>query len=153
KSYFTYSVKHTDAGELAKTLEQLIGSRAATTTPAAAGAAPAATTPARSSRVVVDKPTNTLIVDAAAEDYTRIASRRQTLDRPAKGALIEVTVAELSTTDTGQLGIEWLLNHVRGDGNTITGGTLGGLTLGTGGATFKVLNSAGDVRVVLNALA
>jgi general secretion pathway protein D len=154
KSYFTYAVKHTDAGELAKTLDQLISGRssgASGAVPAAAGAAPATTV--RSSRVVVDKATNTLIVDAATEDYSQIVSLLQTLDRPSKAALIEVTVAELSTSDTGNLGIEWLLNRTRSDGRSVSVGTLGGLALGTAGLNVKVLNSAGDVRAVLNALA
>lgn len=159
KSYFAYAVKHTDAAELAKTLDQLISGRSSAVPSAAAapgattGAAAGAATAPRPTRVVVDKATNTLIVDAAADDYSQIISLLQTLDRPAKGALIEVTVAELSVTDSGQLGIEWLLSHTRGDGRTISAGTLGGLGTGTSGFNFRVLNGAGDLRLVLNALA
>jgi len=138
--YFTYPVKYTDAEDLAKTLGDIIS-----------GAAPVAQGAARTpTRVVVNRATNSLILQGNAEEYTRWVGLLQELDRPAKTALIEVTVAEVNLTKNESLGVEWLFN---GRNHTVTGGTLGGLGLETGGLTVTWLKSLTDARAVLNALA
>ena len=104
------------------------------------------------SAVVVDKSTNTLIYQASAEERSQIEALLRLLDRPAKAAMIEVTVAEMSTDDSAQLGAEWQSNDNYSDGSVGTGSTLG--TVGTGGFTYKVLTAAaGSVKFKLNALA
>lgn len=151
KNYFTYQVKHKDAAALAKTLEQLIsGGRARVSAPAQ-GSAAAAASPLTS--VVVDQSTNMLIFQAGADEYSQFSALLQTLDRPAKGALIEVTVAELSLTENSQLGVEWLFSQDMAGGRTGTFSTMGGTGLGDKGFNFRVLNAAGSVRLALNALA
>ncbi len=157
RNFFTYQVKHKDASSLADTLESLLtGARTRTpSTPAAGSAAPptgAAATP-RSSGVVVDRTSNTLIFQASQDEYAQLVALLQRLDQPAKAALIEVTVAELSLDDNSQLGVEWILSRSLGDGNRLSLGTLGGLSIGKGGLDFRVLNSLGEARAVLNALA
>jgi len=151
KNYFTYQVKHKDAGTLAKTLEQLLSGSRSRVSPATTGAAGAASAPLTS--VVVDQSTTMLIFQAGADEYSQFTALLQTLDRPAKGALIEVTVAELSVIENSQLGVEWLFNQDLGGGRTGTFGTQGGIGLGSGGFNFRVLNTAGSVRLALNALA
>ncbi len=148
KNFFTYSVRHKDASTLAETLQQLLqGAAARTSSTSPAGGQAPAVAPGRTS-VVIDKSTNTLIFQASQEDYPQIMSLLQTLDRPTKSALIEVTVAELSVTDSARLGVEWGFS----DGSGI-GGTVGGLSLGTAGFTYRVLNGAGGIKAALNALA
>lgn len=107
----------------------------------------------RSGSVVVDRASNTLIFQVDPEEYAQLAGLLKMLDKPAKAALIEVTVAELRLSDDQQLGIEWLLKNVRSGGGTITGGTIGGLSLGTDGLTIKAITGSGEPRFVLNALA
>lgn len=157
RNFFTYQVKHKDASSLAETLEALLsGARSRSNAPAAAGAAapPAgAATATRSSGVVVDKTSNTLIFQANQDEYSQLLALLQRLDQPARAALIEVTVAELSLDDSSQLGVEWILSRSLGDGNRVSIGTLGGLSIGKGGLDFKILNSLGEARAVLNALA
>jgi general secretion pathway protein D len=153
RNFFTYAVKHKDASVLAQTLEQLMGGAAARTANATAGGTAAAGAPARSSSVVVDKGENTLIFQASAEEYSQITSLLQRLDRPSRSALIEVTVAELTVDNSSQLGIEWLFNQSLAGGATAVGNTLGGLPTGTAGFNFRVLGSAGGVKLLLNALA
>lgn len=146
KNYFTYSVRHTDASLLAATLSQLIsGVQVATPAPGAPAAAAAAS--ARSS-VVVHKATNMLIFNASQDEYSQIIALLQMLDKPSKAALIEVTVAEMSNDDAEKLGVEWSFN----DGRS-SGGTVGGLALGTAGFNYKVLDAVGSVKLALNALA
>jgi general secretion pathway protein D len=157
KNFLTYSVKHKDAEALASTLEKLLtGSRASATaaTPAGAGTPSATgTTAARSSAVVVDKATNTLIFQANPDEFGQINALLQALDRPTKAAMIEVTVAEVGLDDNNQFGIEWMLRGNDGSGNTWSSGTAGGISLGTSGFTYQVLNGAGQVKARLNAMA
>lgn len=156
KNYFTYAVKHKDAAALAQTLEQLLtgtkpAAGAAAATPATGTAAAAAP---RSGAVVVDNASNTLIFQASAEEYTQITALLQSLDKPAKSALIEVTVAELSVDKNSQLGVEWFFNQAVAGGSVASGGTLGGLAIGSAGFNYRVVGSAGGApRLLLNALA
>lgn len=156
KNFFTYAVKHKDASTLAATLEQLLGrSRGAAAAPTgAAGAAGAnAAVAQHSGSVVVDVSTNMLIFQSNQDEYSQLIALLQTLDRPTRSALIEVTVAELSVDDKSQLGVEWLANQALSNGATITSGTSGGLSIGTAGFNFRVFDSASTLRFVLNALA
>ena len=143
RNFFTYQAQYTDAQALAVTLEMLLGAKPA-------GAAP--TAPALA-RVVVDKASNSLIFQGNNEDYGQIRGLLQGLDKPAKEALIEVTVAEIALKDNSQLGVEWLIKEARLDGTQITAGTLGGLGIGSAGLTYRRIDSAGNTRLLINALA
>ena len=116
-------------------------------------AAPLAAQQSGRTRVVVNAATNSLIFQGGMEDYTSIVNLLQQLDQPAKAALIEVTVAEVSLTDAENLGVEWALNGTTGMPNTTVGGTLGGLGIGSAGLTLTRLSGLGNPRVILNALA
>jgi general secretion pathway protein D len=156
KNLFTYAVKHKDAEQLASTLERVLGgggSAANTATAAAGGAAPTttATTSNRLTNVVVDKATNTLIFQVNPEEFGQISALLQSLDKPTKSALIEVTVAELKLEDGAQLGVQWLTNHMEAKGGyTATAGSGSG---STGGFNVSVFNALGGQRVAIDALA
>ena len=152
KNFFTYAVKHKDATVLADTLQQLLAGGTLGAARSAAPVAGAAAAPQRSS-VVVDRSTNMLIFQANPDEYSQIISLLQTLDRPSKGALIEVTVAELSVDDRSQLGIEWAFSDGPSDGGIGAGGTIGGLGLGTAGFNYRIFNNIGGIKLALNALA
>ncbi len=148
KNFFTYAVKHKDASALAQTLEQLLtGAR-----PAATGAAQGGSTASKTTSVVVDKSTNMLIFQASQEDYPQIVALLQNLDRPTRSALIEVSVAELTLDNDQETGVGWMATHAMKSGASIVGGTLGNLSVGTAGGTFRVFDTVGQVRAVLNAL-
>jgi len=146
--FFTYAVRYSDAQQLAITARELLGATPAV--PTAAGA-PAQVQAARS-RVGVNAATNSLIFQGSTEDYAGILNLLQQLDQPAKAALIEVTVAEVTLSDSEQLGVEWSYNRSSSD-RTITGGTLGGLGIGTGGLTINLLRPDATPRMIINALA
>jgi len=144
RNFFTYQAQYTDAEALAKTLESLLsGSKSATT---------GATTPALA-RVVVDKASNSMLFQGNSEDYGQIRSLLQGLDKPAKEALIEVTVAEVTLNDNSQLGVEWLIKEAKIGGAVSKIGTLGGLGIGSSGLNFSKVNGAGDRSLLINALA
>lgn len=145
RNFFTYQAQYTDAQALAATLESLLSG----TKPAgAAGTA----TPALA-RVVVDKASNSMIFQGNSEDYGQIRSLLQGLDKPTKEALIEVTVAEVALNDNSQLGVEWLIKEAKLDGTLITSGTLGGLSIGSGGFNYARISGDGNRKILLNALA
>lgn len=146
RSLFSYQVLYTDAQALAATLERIL-SGAQVARPAGTQATPS------SSRVVVDQASNTIIFQGGNEDYGQIKNLLEMLDRPSKEALIEVTVAEVSLNDNSQLGIEWLIKQAKLDGSSIVAGTLGGLGIGSAGFNYRRIDSAGDTRLLLNALA
>ena len=57
-------------------------------------------------------------------------------------------MAELSVDDSARLGVEWGFSDSQG-----SGGTAGGLGLGTAGLNYRILNAVGGIKVALNALA
>ncbi|MBV8658147.1 MAG: hypothetical protein JO142_10030 [Burkholderiales bacterium] len=139
--FFTYAVKYADADDLSKTLQEVMSAA-----PAGGGKAAA--------KVVVNHATNSLIFQGGSEEYARLLSLLQELDKPSRSALIEVTVAEVQMGDNDALGIEWGLTATgNGTGGSIVGGTVGGLGTGASGLFVKALDSAGNVRAVLDALA
>jgi general secretion pathway protein D len=151
-NYFSYEVKYADAQALARTLQELMGAAQAPAAPSNAQVVIGA--PKQPARVVVNPATNTLIVSTTnADDYGQLLGLMRALDKPAKSAMIEVTVAEVKVGDSDQLGIEWSGGKDVGGGASVRGGTAGGVALGTGGLTLSYLNHLGVVRAKLNALA
>ncbi len=147
--YFTYAVRNTDAASLAKTLQEIISGGAA-----AAPTAQAPGQPLTRARVVVNPGTNSLIIQGNSLEYQQWLGLLQELDRPARSAMISVTVAEVRLTDSEQFGFEFLVREFLRRGYSLTYGTLGGLGVPTSGGVSAVLTSpGGDPRAVLNALA
>lgn len=146
RGLFSYQVKATDAQALANTLERLLGGQVAA--PAAAGDKSAQ---ASQRRVVVDTGSNTIIFQGVGEDYGQIRSLLELLDKPSKTALIEVMVAEVALDENTQLGVEWLLRDAGVGNYNMTASTK--LGIGSAGFTYKLLDSAAQTRLVINALA
>jgi general secretion pathway protein D len=165
--YFTYKARYTNAENLAKTMQAVMGDPQAPQAPgqvipAGAIVVGPAPTVIKTGRVIVNAATNTLIFQGGSDNPTQLLSLLQELDQPARSALIEVTVAEVTLDDTTQLGVEWALIN---SGANVVGGTLAGVALGasgrvasglgvgTNGLTIAQLGSAGDLRALLNMLA
>ena len=160
--YFTYQARYTNAENLAKTMQSVFG-EGSSTPPVVAGAGSTAPTSAlKTSRVIVNAATNTLIFQGVVDNRAQLLSLLQELDKPARAALIEVTVAEVTLDNTTQMGVEWALVN---SGANVVGGTLsgialgganlvtGGLGIGSKGLTVAQLGGAGDLRALLNMLA
>lgn len=156
-----------------------VGGATASATPAAAPAAPPSSGAAAASdaglppaplaessaaggsntRLVIDQARNALVIVGTAQDYQRIRPLLEALDKAPREALIEVTVAELTLSDSDNLGINWTsVNHLGnqyiqrlGTGANVVNG--GGLALGTTGFNYAILNGVGDVRALLNTFA
>lgn len=159
KNLFTYPVKHKDAEQLAVTLERVLGGGGSVASTPAAGTAgqpataSAASTASRLSNVVVDKASNTLIFQVNPEEFGQVSALLQTLDKPTKSALIEVTVAELQLEDGAQVGVQWLTSHIertKGPGYVASASSGSG---STGGFNVQIFNALGGQRLAIDALA
>ncbi|MFZ1640685.1 MAG: hypothetical protein WAV07_04455, partial [Candidatus Contendobacter sp.] len=176
---FYYLAKNVPADSLVKTLAPLLpsltganappGAAMSTTSPArasqigapqtgvppaAGGTASAATTPTTQSggfvsNLVVDASRNALIFSGSSEQWARLRPVLEAMDQPAKLALIEVTVAEITLGDTQDTGIEWVFKNVN-IGNW-EGTLTNALDVGTDGFSYGLTNE-GSV-ILLNALA
>jgi len=84
----------------------------------------------RNIQVVADKDQNTLLIIATAQEYRIIEAALKKLDVPARQVLIDVTMAEVTLTDTLEFGVDWLFKGAapsgRGSGGNVNGG--GGLS-------------------------
>ena len=159
-TFFSYEVKYADAQALAKTMQDLMSAQQGAVADAAPAPAPGVRVigapPARAGagRFVVNAATNTLLFTTTnPDDYAQLLGIMRSLDKPAKSALIEVTVAEVRLGDSSQLGIDWNFGPDAAGRGSIVGGTSGGVGLGTGGLSLSYLNSVNIVRARLNALA
>jgi general secretion pathway protein D len=154
-SLFFYPVQNTGAENLMKVLSPLIdGSvfNSAPTTPATPGAAPVASVSGGNKKLVVDTVRNAILFQGMPEEWARLLPILQEVDQPSKIVMVEVTVAQITLTDTERFGIEWLLNHVGVDGLDGTLKTLGGLSISGSGLNYT-LNNGGQTRALLNAFA
>ena len=176
-AYFTYPVKNSDAQELAKALNDLIGGISSPATGVSAagvglganlptnptlgggvavGATPSAASGARSGkRVVVNNATNSLIFQGGTqEDYRQWLSLLAQLDKPVKSALIDVLVAEVALTDNNDLGFVWKIDQLGTAAVSRVGGlTYSGQTSGSGLALSALTGTNLLRQVAVNALA
>ncbi len=80
-----------------------------TPTPTSASAATAAGSGiVRNLQVVADKDNNTLLIIATAAEYSVIEAALRKLDVPQRQVVMEVTIAEVTLTDSIQFGVDWL---------------------------------------------
>lgn len=152
---FTYPVRFADAQELARTLSELLGGGAIAAAPTVSsspigGGSSTSSRPAVSGggRVVVNNATNTLIIKGSnAEEQQQIRQLLRELDRPAKSAMIEVVVAEMSLGALERMGIQWTVNNL----NNITNAR--SATFGSSGLSISYGNSARQILSAIDALA
>lgn len=146
-NYFIYPVRNADASDIAATLTQIMGGSAAA--PAAAGQAAIA----KSSKVVVDKATNGIIIQSTPAEYQQWFGLLKQLDRPARSALVSVTVAEVRLTNDEQFGFEWMVRNFNLGGDVASLSTLDAFgTKKIGGMAFRLYDGL-TPSIVLNALA
>ncbi|WP_309825865.1 secretin N-terminal domain-containing protein [Paracidovorax wautersii] len=160
-AFFTYPVKHADAQDLAKALNDLVGSQSNNVQqnqPTTGGTPPStpATTTQRQRRVVVNGATNSLIFQGGSqEDYRQWLALLAELDRPVKSALIDVLVAEVALNDDSNLGFTWQLQQLGSGAQAVRlSGTTYNLNAGGSGLTVNALLGGNPLRqLAITALA
>lgn len=105
-------------------------------------------------RVVADAVNNALIVLAQAGDYENLRKILAELDIEPLQVLVDATIVEVTLTDELSFGLQWLfrdnLGSRTGEGIFAEGSSL---ARQFPGFNYSVIDAAGDVRAVLNALA
>jgi len=97
---------------------------------------------------VVDEIRNAIMFQGKSSTWAQLLPIMQKIDQPSKLVLIEVIVAEVTLSDSEQLGFEFL---IKGLGiNSNLGGTFNTLSNSAG---LYMLDSAGQTRAILKAFA
>ena len=151
EALFTYEVRNTQAEELTKTLNSILGSSVETppsefqtrTQPGGAGSGQQlAQSGATTGRIVVDKNRNMILFRGSGKEWADILQVVEKLDRPVPSVLIEVLIAEITLTDMEKSGFEFFFK------GGIGGRSLSGV-VGSGGLSMA-LDSSGETRAMLN---
>ena len=114
-------------------------------------------------RVMADELNNSILVWSTRSEFQKIESTLKRLDLPPTQVLIDASIIEVTLNDTLQYGLQWAFSGGTSGGRTGTGqlstsnknpNNNGNLNVAAGsGFTYSLINSAGNVRVILNALA
>ena len=108
-------------------------------------------------RIIADEINNALVILATAQQYKQVEAALRRLDVLPQQVLIEATIAEITLKGDLKYGMEWFFTNQLGD-KTGQGLLDLGVT-GTGigpiipGFSYSIIDKAGAVRAVLNALA
>lgn len=132
-----YQVRNTNADGLAAIVQSVLGGATPSSAPPEGGQDVARQV---SSRIAIDASGNRLIFTGTEAEFIRLRQLLDQLDTPVPEVLIEVTIAEVTLSETTRFGVEFLLNTFGGD---LDLRTQGGLGLEAGGLS-AVLRS-GDV--------
>ena len=132
-----YYIKHADAEELANTLAAILSGQPSPAS-AGGGAAKAAELRAGISEfaagvtVTADPPTNSIVIQATAEGYTRLKQVIEGLDIPRPQVLVEALIMEVDVTDAIDLGFSGLVRIEDGEDGRFVVGSLTDAVLGSG---------------------
>lgn len=126
------------------------------------GSQPPATAQLGSVRVMSDDLNNTILVWATKAEFDKIESTLKRLDLPPTQVLIEASIIEVTLNDDLNYGLQWAFSGSPGGGYQGAGQLgVGGVKPSTGslaatttkGFNYSLVNSAGQIRVALSALA
>ena len=113
-------------------------------------------------RVIADEVNNAILVYSTVNEFSKIEATLKRLDVRSAQVLIEASIIEVTLRDELSYGLEWFFKN---SGKYAGEGTLGAIPATTAlasasattsagaGFAYSLSRSAGDVRVVLNALA
>jgi general secretion pathway protein D len=108
-------------------------------------------------RIVGDDLNNAVLVYATPLEFSKIEETLRRLDAPVTQVIIEATIVEVSLVDDLQYGLQWYFTDTMNNGLTGIGQLNTNRTGGIGpiqpGFSYSLINTLGQVRVVLNALA
>lgn len=106
-------------------------------------------------QIIADEPNNALLILARGSVYRQILAALKQLDVDPMQVLIEVTIAEVTLSDSLSFGVEWFFknrfDNKAGVGTLDLGGS--GLSALQPGFSYAVTGAGDTVRAVLNTLA
>ena len=147
----------------------LTGARSATGTSLGTGALPQTGTRATAGsgvasvalgtgvRIVGDDLNNAVLIYASPAEFRKIEDTLKRLDAPATQVMIEATIIEVTLRDELQYGLQWYFTesnraNMSGVGQLNTN-SAGGIRPVQPGFSYSLIDSVGQIRVVLNMLA
>ena len=108
-------------------------------------------------RIVGDDLNNAVLVFATPIEFAKIEETLRRLDAPVTQVIIEATIVEVSLVDDLQYGLQWYFTDTMSNGYTGQGqlnlNRTGPILPVQPGFAYSLINSVGQIRVVLNALA
>ena len=108
-------------------------------------------------RIVGDDLNNAVLVYASPAEFRKIEDTLKRLDAPATQVMIEATIIEVTLRDEMQYGLQWYFTDSNRAGLNGTGqlntNSLGGIRPIQPGFSYSLIDSVGQIRVVLNMLA
>ncbi len=108
-------------------------------------------------RIIADEINNALVILATAQQYKQVEAALRRLDVLPQQVLIEATIAEITLKGDLKYGMEWFFTNQLGDksGAGLLDLSVGGTGIGPiiPGFSYSIIDKAGAVRAVLNALA
>jgi general secretion pathway protein D len=108
-------------------------------------------------RIVGDDLNNAVLIYATPLEFARIEETLRRLDSPVTQVIIEATIVEVSLVDDLQYGLQWYFTDTMNNGYTGQGqlnlNRVGPILPVQPGFAYSLLNSVGQIRVVLNMLA
>ncbi len=108
-------------------------------------------------RIIADEINNALVILATAQQYKQVEAALHRLDVSPQQVLVEATIAEITLKGDLRYGMEWFFTNQVGDKTgqglldlSATGAGIGAIVPGF---SYSIIDKAGAVRAVLNALA
>jgi general secretion pathway protein D len=108
--------------------------------------------------IEADEDTNALIIMTSSKNYEKIKKIIEDLDIPIPQVLIKVLLAELTTTDNSDIGIDWTVESVNSDGDLVsnsftyspqaTEGLASHIIQGDLDVTLRALQEVGSLNVL-----
>ena len=164
--FFTYEVKNRKADELAEILSQILSqkrtsSASLATTSTLNTQAPQSdnakqnkgASTSRSGSIIADLPTNTLMMQLPPAQYREILPILQQLDRLPLQVVAEVTLAEVTLTDTFSLGFEHALKNNKALEANPFELAVNAATATVGGSGFSAILQSENINTAINAYA
>lgn len=164
--FFTYEVKNRKADELATILGQIISQKRASSSALATPSTLDTKEPksdnaqqnkskstARGGSIIADLPTNTLMMQLPPAQYREILPILQQLDRLPLQVVAEVTLAEVTLTDTFSLGFEHALKNNKALEASPFELAINAATGTVGGSGFSAILQSENINTAINAYA
>ncbi|MBL4902426.1 hypothetical protein JYT85_02105 [Desulfocapsa sp. AH-315-G09] len=102
--------------------------------------------------ITVDEGRNALVIYTTPVVYQELERVLQDLDTITRQVLVEITIAEVTLTDSLQYGVEWFFKNSGNKGSGFIS-TLGNLGIGGSGVFSLFTSTGGDFTAILNAFA
>ena len=153
--FFTYKVKHRKADELEKALNSMIDMKLSTQKKDTKEKTTSIVKNPKNYSVVADLPTNSLMLKMTPSQYKDVLPLIEKLDALPLQVLVELTLAEVTMTDTFDLGFEHKLTNdaAKAGASAVSSAASTAITAAFGGKGFLATFEGDKLSSTINAYA